>query len=126
MGLVAVVVVEAGPLPLGSSLVGIGRVIKMISKFWEASLPLEGSLDVTSGLVALGTTPLVVSSSLIATSVYFASLEGLLGEGRTSAGLSLLRSVSLEAISAWELGGTDARIAGGSRHSLLSKEQRQP
>ena len=113
MGLATVVVVEAGPLPLGSSLVSIG-VARTISKFWEASLPLEGSLDAVSDLMASGTTPLVVSSSLIGTLVYLASLERLLEEGRTSTGLSLLGLVSLEAASAWELGGTDAWIAGGS------------
>ena len=114
MGLAVVVVVEVGPLPLGSSLVGIGRVARMILKFWEASLPLKGSLDTVSGLMASGTTPLVVSSSLIGTSICLASLEGLLEEGRTSIGLSLLGLVSLEAASTWELGGTDAWIAGGS------------
>ena len=67
-------------------------------------------MDVASGLVASGTTPLVVSSSLTGTSVCFASLEGLLGEGRASTRLSLLESVSLAVISAWDLGGINAQI----------------
>ena len=87
-------------------------------------LPLEGSLDVVSGLMVLGTTPLVVSSSLIGTSFCFASLEGLLEEGRTSAGLSLLGLVFLEAASTWELGGTNAQIAGGIVDILCSPKSR--
>ena len=94
MGLAAAVVVEALPW---DNLYG----------HWE------GSLGAASGLVASGSTPLIVSSSLIGTSACFASLEGLLGEGMTSAGLPLLGSVSLEAVSTWELGETEARIAGG-------------
>ena len=69
--------------------------------------------------MVLGTTPLVVSSSLIGTSFCFASLEGLLEEGRTSAGLSLLGLVFLEAASTWELGGTNAQIAGGGVVDIL-------
>ena len=55
--LAVLVVVEAGPLPLGSSLAGTRRVAKTISRFLKASLPLEGSLGKAGGLAALGTTP---------------------------------------------------------------------
>ena len=69
LDLVALVAVEAGPLPLGFSLAGIGRVARTISRLWEVSLPFEGSLSAAEGLVA----SLVVSFSFSMTSSYVAS-----------------------------------------------------
>ena len=46
----------------------------------------------------------------------FASLKGLVKEGGILAGLPLSSSAFLETVAAWglkELGGPDARIAGG-------------
>ena len=40
--------VEAGPLPLGSSFGGIGRVASTISMFLGASFSFEGSLGATN------------------------------------------------------------------------------
>ena len=111
--LAVAVMVEARPLPLGSSLVEMGRVGRTISRLWEASLYLERSLGATRGLVALGNTHLVVFFSFSTTLVYSASFGGLLGEGRALAGMSLLGSVSLGASLALELEGPDARMSGG-------------
>ena len=61
--------------------------------------------------MASGTTPLVVSLSFSVTSSCSATLGRLLGEGRTLAGMSLLASISLEAVSVWEPEELDARIA---------------
>ena len=63
--------------------------------------------------MASRTTPLVISFSFSATSVCSASLKGLLEEDRALTGLFLLGFVSLGVVSALELGGLDARIAGG-------------
>lgn len=90
VGLAVATVVEARPLSSESSLLGIRRVARTISRLWDTYLSLEGSLGVAEGLVALGATPLVVSFSFLATPACFASLEGLLEEGRTLAGESWL------------------------------------
>ena len=113
VGLASATVVEAGSLPLGSSLVGIGRVARTISMLWETSLFLEGSLGAAGGLVALKTTPLVVSFSFSATPTCSASLGGLLVEGRVLAGTSFLGSRPLGAVSVLESEGPDAWMAGG-------------
>ena len=98
MGWARAVVKNVGPLPLRSSLVGIGRVVKTISMLWEASFSLEGSLGAAGGWMAPWATSLFVFASFLATLGYSASLEGLLTEGRTLAGLSLLVFASLEAV----------------------------
>jgi len=113
VGLVVAVVVEAEPLPLESSLVGIGKVTRTISRLWETSLFLKGSLGAAEGLVASGTTPLVISFSFSATLTCSASLGRLLEEGRALVAMSLLGFGSLEVASGWELEGPDARMAGG-------------
>ena len=41
--------VDAGPLPLRSSLEGMGRVTSTISMFWEAFFSLGGSLGASRG-----------------------------------------------------------------------------
>ena len=41
--------VDAGPLPLRSSLEGMGRVASTISMLWEASFLLGGSLGASEG-----------------------------------------------------------------------------
>ena len=105
---------DARPLPLRSSLIGIGRVSKTISMLWEASFSLEGSLGAAGGWTASWATSLVISASFSATSGYSASLERLLTKGRALAGLSLPAStsfggsVSLGARRAWS---TDGRRA---------------
>ena len=104
---------DAGPLPLRSSLVGIGRVAKTISMLWKASFSLEGSLRVAGGWAASWATSLVIFASFLATLGRSASLEGLLIEGRTLAGLSLPESTSLEAVSALEPEELEAQMAGG-------------
>ena len=43
---------DVGPIPLKSSLIGIGRVARTISMLWEASFSLEGSLGATGGWAA--------------------------------------------------------------------------
>ena len=93
---------DAGPLPLRSSLVDIGKVARTISMLWEASFSLEGSLGVAEGWMASWATSLVTSASFSAISGYSASLDGLLTVGRALAGLSLPVSAFLEAVSAWE------------------------
>ena len=72
VGLAVVAVVKAGPLSLGSSLVGIERVARTIFRLSET---FEGSLGATRGLVTSGTTPLVVSFSFLAALTCSASLE---------------------------------------------------
>ena len=67
---------DVGPLPLRSSLVGIGRVANIISMLWEASFSLEGSLGVAGGRVASWATSLVVSAAFSASLNCFAFLGG--------------------------------------------------
>ena len=49
LGRAGVVVKDVGPLSLRSSLVGTGRVARMMSIVWGASTSLEGSLGATGG-----------------------------------------------------------------------------
>lgn len=86
----------------------MGKVARTISWLWETFF-LEESLGTVGGLLALRATSLVIST-LPACST---SLEGLLGEGRALAGMSLLGSVSLEVVSTLEPEELDARIVGG-------------
>ena len=63
-----------------------------------------------------GTTPLDVSFSFSVALASFASLKELVKEGGILARLPLSSTVFLETMAAWgleELGGPDARIAGG-------------
>ena len=60
------VVEDAGPLPLKSSLVGIGRVASTISILWEASFSLRESLGAIEDLVVSGAIPFVVFFSFSA------------------------------------------------------------
>ena len=113
MGWARAVVKDVGPLPLRSSLVGIGRVVKTISMLWEASFSLEGSFGAAEGWMASWATSLVTSASFSTISGYSASLDGLLTEGRALAGLSLPVSTSLEAVSALEPEEPEAQMAGG-------------
>lgn len=95
-GLITSVVVEVGPLPLGSSLVGKGRVVRIISKSLEDSLPLEGSLGATRGFVVSRTTPLDDSFSFSVALACSSTLEGLEDEGEILVGLPLPSSTFLE------------------------------
>ena len=88
VGLAVAAVVETGPLPLESSLVGIGRVARTISRLWVTSLSLEGSLGAAGGLVASRATPLVVSFSFSAALTCSTSLGGLSEEEGALAGES--------------------------------------
>ena len=65
------------------------------------------------GLVVSRATLLVGSFSFSTTLVCFASLGGLLGEGRALADMSLLGSVFLGVVSSLEIEGPDARMAWG-------------
>ena len=79
-------------------------------------MPLEGSLGTSRGLVAFGTTPLVVSFPFSGALACSASLGGLVEEGRTLARLSLSTFVSLGTMSDLgleELGRPDACITKG-------------
>jgi len=49
LGWVEVAVEDARPLPLRSSLVGIGRVVRTIFMLWEASFSLDWSLGAAGG-----------------------------------------------------------------------------
>ena len=50
-------VIDAGLLPLRSSLEGMGRVASTISMFWEASFSFGGSLGAFGGKGHLGPLP---------------------------------------------------------------------
>jgi len=76
---VEAVVEDAGPLPLRSSLVGIGRVASTISILWEASFSLEGSLEAAEGRVASWATSLVMSVAFSASLDCSTSLGGDVG-----------------------------------------------
>ena len=104
---------EAGPLPLRSSLVSIGRVASTISMLWEASFSLEGSLGIAGGKVASWATSFVVYVAFSVTSDCSTSLGGMLAIGRVLVGLSLPSSASLEAVSALQPEELKARMAGG-------------
>ena len=69
-GWVEAIVEDARPLPLRSSLVGIGRVARTIYMLWEASFSLKGFLGVAKGWVASRATSLVISASFSGTSSY--------------------------------------------------------
>ena len=49
---------DARPLPLDSSLAGMGKVTKTISWLWETTPPLEESVGAARGFVVLGPTSL--------------------------------------------------------------------
>ena len=107
---------EVGPLPLKSSLTGMGRVARTGSWLWEVTFTSEGSLGTAGGLVTSGTTPLVVSFFSLMALVFPTSLEGSVEEGRISVGLSLSSSdpfVVVSALGSDELGRVDCQIAGG-------------
>ena len=107
------IVEDAGPLPLRSSLVGIGRVASTISILWEASFSLDGSLGAAGGWMASWATSLVTSASFLATLCCFVSLDGLWTKGRVLAGLSLPAFASLEAVSTLKHEEPKEQIAGG-------------
>ena len=67
---------EAGPLPLRSSLVSIGRVASTISMLWEAFFSLEGSLGIAGGRVASWATSFVAYVAFSVTSDCSTSLGG--------------------------------------------------
>ena len=113
VGLSVAAVVEIGPLPLESSLVGIGRVARTIYRLWETSLSSGGSLGAVGGLVVSGATPLVVSFFFSATLTCFTSLGGLLEEEGALAGETCLGFGSWGVVSALEPGELDARMSGG-------------
>lgn len=104
---------EADPLPLESSLVGIGKVARTISRLWEVPFSLRESLGTTGGFVTSGGTSLAISISFSTISACCTSLEGLLRRGRTLAGTSLLGSESLKAVSTLEPEKPDAQMARG-------------
>ena len=74
--------------PLDSSLAGMGKVAKTSSWLWETTPPSEESLGVARGFVASGVTSLVFSFSFTAAPTCFAPFGGLLGGGRSWAGIS--------------------------------------
>ena len=79
---------DAGPLPLDSSLVGMGKIAKTSSWLWETTPPSEESLGVARGFVASGVTSVVFSFSFATAPTCFAPFGGLLGGGRSWAGIS--------------------------------------
>ena len=89
-------VMDVGPLPLRSSLKGMGRVASMIFMLWEAFFSLEGSLGASGGRWASWATSLVVSVAFLESSDCSATLGEMLAMGRVLVGLSLLLSTSLE------------------------------
>ena len=89
-------VIDAGLLPLRSSLEGMGRVASTISMFWEASFSLGGSLGVSGGRGAFGATSLVRSTAFSASLACSAASEEMLIVGRALVGLSSPSSTSLE------------------------------
>ena len=72
---------DAGPLPLGSSLAGMGKVAKTNLWLWEATPPLEKSLGASEGFDISGATSLGTSFSFLGASFCFAPFGGLLGRG---------------------------------------------
>ena len=104
---------EAGPLPLRSSLVSIGRVASTISILWEASFSLEGSLGAVGGKLASSATSFVEFIAFSATLDCSASLEGMLAVRKALVGFSLPLSASLEEVLTLEPEEPGARRAGG-------------
>ena len=99
---------DVGPLPLRSSLVGIGRVANTISILWEASFSLEGSLEAAEGRVASWATSLAMPAAFSTTSYCSASLGG---RGDVDYRKSFCWAfLAKKAVSALEPG---ARMAGG-------------
>ena len=90
---------DAGPLPLGSSLAGIGKVAKTNSWLWETTPPSEESLAVAEGFVISRATSLGFSFSFSAAPVCSAPFGGLLGGGRSLVGTSSIGLVPLRAAS---------------------------
>ena len=106
-------VVDSGPLPLRSSLEGMGRVVRTISMLWEASFSLKGSLGAAEGRWASWATSLVVSATFLASSDCSTALGEMLAVGRALVGFSLPSSASLETESALELKEPEAQMAEG-------------
>ena len=105
---VIAVVEDARPLPLVSSLVGIGRVARTILILWGVSFSLDGSLGSTRGRIASWATSLVTSNGFSAPSSNSASLDEFWTERRVLAELSFPISASLEATSALGLDELEA------------------
>ena len=82
--------------------------------------PLEESLGAVRGFVVSGVTSFGFSFSFSAAPACFALFGGLLGGGRSLAGISLMELGSLGVASSWEIEESGARIVGDSKHSLLS------
>ena len=89
-------------VPLGSPLAGNGRVVRTIS-ILGASLSLVGSWGAVGGLMALGATPLVTSTSFPFTPSCSATFGGLPEEGGTLLGLLFSRSATSGGVFALEL-----------------------
>ena len=114
----------AGPLPLGSSLVCMGRIARTISRLWKAHLSLERSLGAIGGLIASRTTPLVVSFSFSAALTSSASLGGSLEEERALLDMPLLQPRSLGTVSTWSSKGLMLEWLRDNRRFLLSLGQK--
>ena len=90
-------------VPLGSPLVGIGRVARTIS-ILDASLSLMGPWGIAGGLVASRSTPLVTSASFSFTPGCSATFGGLLEEeGRAFSDPLFFGSATSRGVSALEL-----------------------
>ena len=83
---------DAGPLPLSSSLAGMGKVAETNSWLWETTPPLEESLGAVEGFRISGETSLGFSFSFTIVLVCSTPFGGLLGGGRSLVGTSLIGS----------------------------------
>ena len=109
---VVVVAEDVGPLPLDSSLAGMRKVAKTSSWLWETTLPSKESLGVVGGFVISGATSFRFSFSFSAVPACSAPFGGLLGGGRSLAGISLVELEYLGAASSGEIEESSAWIAG--------------
>ena len=99
-------------VPIGSPLVGIGRLARTIF-ILGASLSFAGSWGAVGGLVASGAAPLLALVSFSTIPYCWASSKGLLEEGRTLAELAFPSSSTSEEVSILELAEPGVQITGG-------------
>ena len=91
----------------------MGKVAKTSSWLWETTPFLEESLGAAGGYVASGVTSFVFSFSFTVVSACSTPFGGLLGGGRSWAGISWMELRSLGSASSYEVEKSGARIAGG-------------